>query len=54
MTVDDASAPRLIVTGPAEQVGLVLSLSQPQMVIGHSDTADLALEDRFVSPMALL
>ena len=49
MTVDDASAPRLIVTGPAEQVGLVLSLSRPQMVIGHSETADLVLEDRFVS-----
>ena len=36
-------------TGPADQVGLVLSLSAPQMVIGHSDTADLILEDRFVS-----
>ena len=49
MPVDDAGTPRLVVTGPADQVGLVLSLSAPQMVIGHSDTADLILEDRFVS-----
>ena len=49
MAVADAETPRLVVTGPADQVGLVLSLSAPQMVIGHSDTADLILEDRFVS-----
>ena len=48
---DDLSrtAPRLVVTEPADQAGLILSLSAPQMVIGHSDTADLILEDRFVS-----
>lgn len=30
-------------------VGLVLCPSQPQLVIGHFDTADLVPEDRFVS-----
>ena len=49
MATDDQNVPRLIVTAPAEQAGLVLPLSQPQMVIGHSDTADVVLEDPFVS-----
>ncbi len=49
MVTDDERHPRLIVSEPPDQVGLVLSLSAPQMVIGHSDTADLILEDRFVS-----
>src|ERR1700722_10768671 len=49
MTADDSSFPRLVVTEPAEQVGAVLQLSQRQMVIGHSETADLVLDDRFVS-----
>jgi pSer/pThr/pTyr-binding forkhead associated (FHA) protein len=41
--------PRLIVTQPAELAGQVLSLSAPQQVIGHSETASIFLEDRFVS-----
>ena len=49
MATSDVRAPRLVVTGPAEQAGMVLVLSAPQMVIGHSDTADLILGDRFVS-----
>jgi pSer/pThr/pTyr-binding forkhead associated (FHA) protein len=49
MAIDDASAPRLVVAEPIDQAGLVLTVSKPQMVIGHSDTADLVLEDRFVS-----
>ena len=49
MTSGDANVPRLVVIEPADQAGLVLLLSAPQMVIGHSDTADLILEDRFVS-----
>ena len=48
MTTDD-TVPRLVVTEPSELAGLVLSLSAPELVIGHSDTADLVLEDRFVS-----
>ena len=49
MVIGDPGAPRLVVTEPAGQAGLVLSLSAPEMVIGHSETADLILEDRFVS-----
>ena len=49
MVADDGRHARLIVSEPPDQVGLVLSMSAPQMVIGHSGTADLVLEDRFVS-----
>ncbi len=49
MTVSEGNFPRLVVTGPQEHEGLVLSLSLPEMVIGHSDNADLVLDDRFVS-----
>ena len=49
MTTTDSNFPRLVVTDPLEHEGLVLSLSLPEMVIGHSDTADLVLDDRFVS-----
>ncbi len=49
MAANDAHAPRLIVTEPADRAGKVLALTSPEMVIGHSDTADLILEDRFVS-----
>jgi len=49
MTTNSGNYPRLVVIEPADQAGLILSLSAPQMVIGHSDTADLILEDRFVS-----
>ena len=43
------NTPRLVVTGQADQAGRVLALPAPEMMIGHSDTADLILEDRFVS-----
>ncbi len=49
MTETDRDVPRLVVTSPADQQGLVLLLSRPQLVIGHSETADLVLQDRFVS-----
>jgi Neuraminidase-like domain/FHA domain/Salmonella virulence plasmid 28.1kDa A protein len=49
MPGSELNEPRLVVTGPEELVGLVLALSAPQMVIGHSETADLILADRFVS-----
>ena len=49
MAHDEGYHPRLVVTEPGELAGLVLAAVQPQMVIGHSDTADLVLEDRFVS-----
>jgi hypothetical protein len=41
--------PRLVVTGPAGQAGLILLLSAAELVIGHSDTAEIRLADRFVS-----
>src|ERR1022692_110191 len=49
MVTSEARAPRLVVTEPADRAGAVLALTAPEMVIGHSDTADLILEDRFVS-----
>ena len=49
MVTYDLDVPRLLVTHPPELQGLVLPLSRPELVIGHSDTADLVLEDRFVS-----
>jgi hypothetical protein len=45
----DEGASRLVVTEPADQAGMVLALTATEMVIGHSGTADLVLEDRFVS-----
>jgi len=49
MAEDDMHIPRLVVTEPAEQAGLILSLSRPEMVIGHSDGAGLVLEGRLAS-----
>jgi Neuraminidase-like domain/FHA domain len=49
MVNEDTTAPRLVVTDPADQAGLILWLSAPELVIGHSETADVVLEDRFVS-----
>lgn len=41
--------PRLEVTEPPEQRGLVLSPTEPEMIVGHSETADLILDDRYAS-----
>ena len=49
MVADEASGPRLVVTSPADLAGTVLPLSEPELLIGHSDSADLMLDDRFVS-----
>jgi Tc toxin complex TcA C-terminal TcB-binding domain/Neuraminidase-like domain/FHA domain/Putative peptidoglycan binding domain len=43
------TVPRLVVIEPPDRAGLVLAIDRPEMVIGHSDTADLVLDDRFVS-----
>jgi hypothetical protein len=45
----DIEVPRLVVLNPADLEGLVLPLDRPELVIGHSDAADLVLEDRYVS-----
>ncbi len=44
-----ATGPRLVVIEPDEQAGVILGLSEPEMVIGNSDTADLVLDDQYVS-----
>lgn len=49
MAEDDMHIPRLVVTEPAEQAGLILSLSRPEIAIGHSDVAGLVLEGRLAS-----
>jgi hypothetical protein len=49
MPSDEQRVPRLVVTAPAEQAGRVFELAGTELVIGHSDTADLVLEDRYVS-----
>ena len=47
--MNNLSTPRLVVTEPTEQAGLILELSQPQLVIGRSNMADLVLDDQYVS-----
>ena len=49
MAASELNLPRLVVTSPAERQGLVIHLSRPEMVIGHSDTADIILDDRYLS-----
>jgi len=49
MASADETAPQLIVTDPPHKRGLVLPLSAPEVLIGHSDTADLGLDDEYVS-----
>ena len=49
MATSDPDVPRLVVIGPEEHEGLVFNLSQPEMVIGHSDTADIVLDDPYLS-----
>ena len=44
-----SDVPRLVVIEPAERAGQVLPLSGPQLVIGHSASADLVVDDPFVS-----
>jgi len=44
----EASLPRLVIVQPAERTGILL-LSGPQLVIGHSESADLVIEDQYVS-----
>src|SRR5215469_11724799 len=49
MAPDERTFPRLIVVGPSDRAGLVLTIDRPEMVIGHSDTADIVLADVYVS-----
>ena len=45
MASSDLNVPQLVVTHPPGRQGLVLVLSRPEMVIGHSETAGLTLDD---------
>ena len=49
MEMNDPRAPHFVVTAPPSLAGLVLSLTEAELVVGHSDTADLVLEDDYVS-----
>ena len=49
MAAEYPGLPRLVIIGPERLVGLVVALSPPEVVIGHSDTADVVFEDEFVS-----
>ncbi|MGD0246679.1 MAG: FHA domain-containing protein, partial [Streptosporangiaceae bacterium] len=49
MPIDEANIPHLVVIEPAERVGLSLSLSGPQLVIGQSASADLVIDDPYIS-----
>ena len=52
MVANDTRLPELVVIEPAEQAGRTLPLSEPQIVIGHSDAADFVIDDPFVSEPA--
>jgi hypothetical protein len=47
--MSDVNAPHFVVIEPAERAGLVFPLDKAQLVIGHSDSADLVVDDEFVS-----
>ena len=49
MTASGSDVPRLVVVSPAELEGLVFDLSGQEMVIGHSDSADIFVEDPYLS-----
>lgn len=45
----EAEVPRLVIIGPARHAGKVFPLSRTEMTIGHSDTADIVVNDRYLS-----
>ena len=49
MTASESHVPRLVVLSPAEYEGLVFDLSRREMVIGHSGTADISVDDPYLS-----
>ena len=48
MTPEEIGVARLVIVQPAERAG-VLQLSGPQIVIGHAESADLVINDPYVS-----
>jgi FHA domain len=47
--MDEIIGPYMVVVSPSQLSGLVLPLSAPEAVVGNSDTADVVLDDVFVS-----
>ena len=45
----EAEMPRLVITEPAGHAGKVFPLSGTEMTIGHSDTADIVVDDPYLS-----
>ena len=54
MAERESDAPRLVATGPPEFRGMVFPLTRHDTVIGHSESANLVLDDRFVSRLHAL
>jgi hypothetical protein len=54
MATSDQDVPRLVVTEPTEHAGRVLALSRPEVLIGHSGTANIILDEQFVSGLHAL
>jgi len=48
LVTSEEGLPRLVILQPASRAG-VLPLSGPQLVIGHSESADLVIDDPYVS-----
>lgn len=49
MAASEPNIPRLVVVSPAEHEGLVFDLSGQELLIGHSDAADIFVEDPYLS-----
>jgi FHA domain len=49
MDTSEPNVPRLVIIGPEEHEGLVVDLSGSELVIGHSDTADIVIDDPYLS-----
>jgi FHA domain len=45
----EPNVPRLVIIGPEEHEGLAFDLSGSELVIGHSDTADIVIDDPYLS-----
>ena len=49
VAASEKPVPRLVIVDPAELRGTVLPLSRSEIVVGHSSTANLILDDSYVS-----
>jgi hypothetical protein len=49
MATSAAAVPRLVITQPAELRGTVLPLLEPEIIVGHSTSANINLGNGYVS-----